>query len=666
MIYSFATRHQKKVALILFTVFYVELVLPNIANAISPASFKHFKTIDYTSFYSKSPVGDKEDFELNPNVNAYNNSEGSSPEKVLDVNIGGPGQPEMSSFKSVNSNDMVDLFSGDFSYNIPLMDVGGYPINLHYNSSISMDQEASWVGLGWNINPGAINRTMRGLPDDFNGTDSVSKTQNIKENRTVGVNINPDIEVAGLPLNLKATLGVFHNTYNGWGIETGINASINSGSGSSGLNTASMALVNVSGSLNVSNNTQYGLTVSPSMSVKLDAVDKNEHGRSVTLGLSTNYNSRAGISALQLSAEYRSMHAKWAEQMREFGSLAGYGYSYPYAGISFAVPSYTPTITMPYTSNQFFFRAKVGSENWVVHPSPAAIEGYVSKQEIKPEDRIQKIPAAGYLYLTKSNDHSNFLQDFNREKELPFNDKTTPHLAIPQYTYDIYSISGEGTGGMFRPYRGDVGYVRDYTVRTKSENDRFSLDLGFGGLFHGGVDFSATNTTTKNDAWTTQNDMNQYIQFRNSDTTYQSVYFRNPGEMTSNSMAYYQSVGDDNLMSVKLSGEKDNVRANNTLLLFKNGIKASELPISAYLSKKQRDKRSQVISYLTAQDASVYALDKKIISYRENTIPISGCSDSITSFSRMDGDIRKAHHLSEITVLNGDGRRYVYGLPVYN
>ena len=41
---------------------------------------------------------------------------------------------------------MVDLFSGDFNYNIPLMEVGGYPINLSYHSGIGMDQEASWVG----------------------------------------------------------------------------------------------------------------------------------------------------------------------------------------------------------------------------------------------------------------------------------------------------------------------------------------------------------------------------------------------------------------------------------------------------------------------------------------------------------------------------------------
>src|SRR4051812_15719374 len=66
----------------------------------------------------------------------------------------GPAQPEAQSFQPVGVSDMVDLFSGDFKYNIPLMDVDGYPINLNYQSGVGIDDEASWVGLGWNLNVG--------------------------------------------------------------------------------------------------------------------------------------------------------------------------------------------------------------------------------------------------------------------------------------------------------------------------------------------------------------------------------------------------------------------------------------------------------------------------------------------------------------------------------
>src|SRR5690349_6813375 len=81
----------------------------------------------------------------------------------------GPSQPEASSFKQAGVSDMVDLFSGNFSYNLPVMDVDGYPLNLNYSSGSGIDDEASWVGLGWSLNVGAITRQLRGIADDMSG-----------------------------------------------------------------------------------------------------------------------------------------------------------------------------------------------------------------------------------------------------------------------------------------------------------------------------------------------------------------------------------------------------------------------------------------------------------------------------------------------------------------
>ena len=205
---------------------------------------------------------------------------------------GGPTQPEMQAFQSVNANNMVDLFSGDFSYNIPLMDVGGYPVNISYRSGISMDQEASWVGLGWNVNPGTIMRNLRGIPDDFNGNDSIRKVQGVREHKTVGVTGGGggDVEIAGVPLNLNlgVNLGIFHNNYKGWGVETGVNASINAGGGSKGGLTGGLGL-------SVKNNSQDGITLTPSLSVDMEQKSADEKS-STTSSFSTSlpYNSRSG------------------------------------------------------------------------------------------------------------------------------------------------------------------------------------------------------------------------------------------------------------------------------------------------------------------------------------------------------------------------------------
>lgn len=79
---------------------------------------------------------------------------------------------------------MVDLFTGNLSYNIPLFDVEGYPVNLFYNAGVGMDQEASWVGLGWNLSPGVVERNLRGLPDDFKG-DVIKREIHQKKNWTL-------------------------------------------------------------------------------------------------------------------------------------------------------------------------------------------------------------------------------------------------------------------------------------------------------------------------------------------------------------------------------------------------------------------------------------------------------------------------------------------------
>src|ERR1700761_9584493 len=110
----------------------------------------------------------------------------------------GPSAPESSQFQPAAITNLVDPFSGDFSYNIPLLDVDGYPINIAYNSGGGMDDESSWVGYGWNINPGSVSRNMKGIPDDFDGTDKIEKDYNIRPDITGGISFNASTEIFGL------------------------------------------------------------------------------------------------------------------------------------------------------------------------------------------------------------------------------------------------------------------------------------------------------------------------------------------------------------------------------------------------------------------------------------------------------------------------------------
>lgn len=69
---------------------------------------------------------------------------------------------------------MVDGYTGDFRYSVPLVTVPGpngesVSINASYRAGIMVNQKASWIGLGWDYNPGEITRQVVNTPDDYNG-----------------------------------------------------------------------------------------------------------------------------------------------------------------------------------------------------------------------------------------------------------------------------------------------------------------------------------------------------------------------------------------------------------------------------------------------------------------------------------------------------------------
>jgi hypothetical protein len=672
-------RYQKTIAWFFAGIFYLELItVPVMTRAAVSRSVVHSRFIplnadrDLTGKKeSTRPFTDDKDASPLPFPGVITAGKEKGPGITKKKFTTGPTQPEMQSFQSVNANNMVDLFTGDFSYNIPLLDVGGYPVNLGYSSGITMDQEASWVGLGWNINPGTITRNMRGLPDDFKGQlDAVTKTISMKPNKTVGVTIGGNIElfgrtqftevkgkngaidsIKGRSGTVGLSLGVFHNTYKGWGTEVGLNANINSGTGAKGPLT---------GGLSITNNSQNGLDISPSLGFHIGKNDAKTRG-DITVG--TNFNSRTGIQNLQISGEVKQHLMSYRSQNYSISAtLPSY--------ISFSKPSYTPTISVPFTSGQASFTVKLGSEHWALHPS-FYVRGYGSTQRIEAKDTSLTLPAYGYLYYDKANNNQDVLLDFNREKDVSYNNKS-PHIAVPIYTYDTYSITGEGTGGMFRPYRGDIGYVFDHTMATKSNSDRLSVDIGLGSVVHGGIDYNTVYSSTRNSPWMKENAIKDVIGFRKQDTTFENVYFKNPGEKTAVNRQLLDAIGDDNLVRVDLSPRGDNISsvfATRNLSLFQNAREIGKRTITANTLRRERDKRTQVISYLPAMEAAAAGLDRVIKSYDVNSFPATTCNTNYRTIKRVDRvgtGVRQAHHLSEITVLNADGRRYVYGIPVYN
>jgi Family of unknown function (DUF5977) len=144
----------------------------------------------------------------------------------------GPTQPEATSFEPIDTTDMVNLQTGNFTYNIPLIDVpgpeGGYPISLSYHGGVQTNEDASWVGLGWTLNTGAISRNVNGYPDDWNGTTTTSR-QFWSGGSTTSYNAGVSIGLDDLPMSVNAGLSFSSDTYQGFGV--GLNFGVSMGEG---------------------------------------------------------------------------------------------------------------------------------------------------------------------------------------------------------------------------------------------------------------------------------------------------------------------------------------------------------------------------------------------------------------------------------------------------
>lgn len=675
------SHYQKGVARFFLIIFYLSATVPSYARGGGRGTVSGY----IPSMPGKIASDKKNDF------NSLNQKKAPSSKRVLNPStiktfipqsaefIDGPSQPEMSSFKSVGTDNMVNLFTGDFSYNIPLLDVGGYPVNIFYSGSPSAEQEASWVGLGWNINPGTINRNMRGVPDDFNGEDMLIEQQAMKPNKTWGARLGPDFEFVGFKNlingSFSASLGVSFNNYLGPAIDLGVKGGINFNIGKAitsekdtGIDTLGFPFkpsLLIDGNLS----SREGLTLSPTVSFTAMAFKQNVSA-STGLSLSTSYNSRSGIKNLQLSdqmslSRYATKeNASGKDEVIKDNKLS-FNENMFSSAISFTKPSYLPVIRMPLTNTAFSGHFQLGGGIFGGYASDE-IEMYFQKAEIESANMTQQKPLVGYMYYQNAMDNPNAVMDFTR-----FNDKEvtgkTPVISAPQYTYDVFSIHGEGTGGSIRAYRNDLGYVRDNNTRSQDKSLSLGVDVGPPG--HYGANFNSIKTPTEIGEWSAGNKLRTGLKFSNAAALYENVYFRNPGESSVLNKDQYANIGGTDLVRFELGGTPSSSSIEPVLdHFYKTGKINPDLKTNILSSaiSPERNKRTQVINFLTADEASKVGLDKVIKNYNSQTI-LDQFADTLKylSISRVS-DYRKAHHISQINVTESDGKRYLYGIPVYN
>lgn len=587
----------------------------------------------------------------------------------------GPSQPEVQSFEPVSTSDMVDLFTGDFNYNLPLFELpgpnGGYPFNIAYHGGVEMDQEASWVGLGWNLNPGAVTREMRGLPDDFDG-DAVVKTLDMRASHTFGIGYGANLEIFGGD-GAKGTKGflapgakLYYNNMKGLGYSLAADFSMNPKNKDKGIG------------MGLSLDSQEGVGVSAKLSM-----DKQKEAVDSRYSSGIGFSSKRGLS-LSLSKSAKNPTRITAKRT----GMAGGGSSF-----SFSERAYTPFSSPATASGNLLIYFKQGFDVGGTFLSQS-INGFYNIERLRNKNKAIAFKAYGYNYLedyssetTSASAYS--LGDYNREKDGTILN-TTPNLAIPSLTYDYFSVLGQGMSGMFRPFRNEYGRIEDPAVSSWGAGGSFGFEFGSGAPIHLGTQFAVNYNISSTSAWNDYNDWYNYYTFRKKNSSQwsakanaENLYYKLRGEATSYPLTEMAGIGGDEPVRAYLNREVHvNLSPNYNPSVQKLQNKKSEDVTNTTSTENDRiTDHNGIVHERISRNSSIQPITNRTLTNGIDNVAILGeykvkyCPAPIAAnqlyntSTNFSADISRMTYLSHnagVTSVNPDGVRYVYGLPVYN
>jgi hypothetical protein len=605
----------------------------------------------------------------------------------------GPVPPELGSFAALDQDELVDHFTGDFHYSVPLMEVpgpnGGYPITLTYASGIAPGQDASWVGLGWTLSPGAIVRQMRGIPDEFEGCgsstcddtappdcndpppaggtampicDALTTVQDVEPNVTFGLGVSGDYEFFGADtsVGVGASVGlkIYFDNYRGFGVTRTL--------GLSGQTTSSGTAESVG--LNFSEDSLEGASVGAQASLSLaDGVSFNADAA---------FDARRGLSALSVGAQYSYEGTRWLTVKSDLTSFLGY--AKPAALPSTGRQTLGSNIEVSFKAGGEIFGnyingAASGFFNEQHLTSPALIASAASNPPQPPPNPLPSFtttvtPAFGLLHLEEAlsldsaqggeAQDTRAALDFNRERDGPIYDNS-PNLAIPVLTNDLFVVSGRDVTGTFRAYRNDAPVVFDPRQESVLVGGAVGIDIGGGDVVKVGVNAALNGTGSYIGRWHGGNADALLNDARNTyadpSHTGERSYFKFIGEMTAaNAPALTQPV------SVPLTA----VAWTPTFppQVPPTYFAASAADLHAPNGSQPRVPRATLIEAFTYKDLRerYSALPELAADY------LSVCGKPSAAQPGCRDWYRRDNHIAAFRITTAAGLRYIYGIAVYN
>ncbi len=425
----------------------------------------------------------------------------------------GPTAPEVTSFEPVDTSDVVNLQTGDLVYNIPLLEVpgpaGNYPINLSYHSNIQTNQEGSWTGLGWSINPGAINRFVNGYPDDHSGITNVSRdfweggqTEVYTVGLSVGIAYGPSV---------TSSLSFAHDTYRGSSI--GASAEIGYSVGSTGLsggnspNGQSNPTSDFNSSPSASDNSQVGISAGMTLGISSSgvsvmgasiAMNSSKYRTNMSVGASGVHNEKKGklssrsnnfkaempIAPLVNLRFARSYQRYWIDEtvnVETYGSLYAGGLSPGYSRAFDTYDLLDPDVNLAYQANPEsvlggsfpdvdFYSVTAQGVGGTIRPYAFRANLYRQDKKQFDSNNLEEIVSRSYplgQQLPSSQLHFRFTNEFSNRYE----------YAPPPIDNSNGQLSFEFTGTPLTGESGSDGYVDNNLIASRSVQWFTNMDI---------------------------------------------------------------------------------------------------------------------------------------------------------------------------------------------
>ncbi len=571
----------------------------------------------------------------------------------------GPHSPEYSSFEPVSTTDMVNLTSGEFVYNLPVLSIpgpdgGGYGLSLSYHGGANAEEEASWVGFGWSLSPGALNRQDRGYPDDYNGA-AITKYNKTRPNISASIAFSKGLEFFSKkitedkktlpkksetskppsaspdapappqqePSTESALIGKAAFKYGVGNVAKAFNAD------------SAKSLFNFS----ITNSIRFNNYTGFARSYGFDIGAKGVGGMGFDVGAEgVTFRANADLQSLFYKVYKKepkinndggvSDKKRFIRRMKELaehtanGMLSQLSQTY---GSTYGIYSYGQHALPTSVVRQQRSR----SSNWAAGLDAtftntnigfnAGLRGNVT---IKKNEEVSNLLAHGYLH-TPNDMQSNRESDYYVEKDHPYQ-KRNLFLGIPFNNADNFIYTGEGLGGSMRFFPKKVGTFYPNHVENITDIYQAGLDLSLGLSVGIGADFGIGSQRSIVKKWNQEGNTGA--------ADFEEGSFRFKGDMAG-SVSY----GNSNLLTAQL--ERGNY-----------GAAANLRDLNDFQLKTDEFSHSSYVEYHTAGSITPENRFNKKLNLANVGNVAAGNNGLIV----------------ETQVYNSDGMRYVYGQPVFN